>query len=942
MSDKCKNVIAIPQSYDVGSCWFNTLLMSLLYSQNSRKLLLNDNYLATRPASDKTSKILNQLLRKNYINHENSYDYFKYMRPEKILKYLNIIQDENFYKEKLKHGYDPRMFIHHFIKKIGKSSIHIDLYNNQLYGNFNLIYGHLEYQGRFLNADKLYNLRRADFRTDPDYIIVNPLQPQENDGEYEKMFYTSIRFNPGLNILDRLNLDNIGIRTDGIISLEDKITYDGETYILDSYILGNYNGRTAGGHVITGITCNNNRYVYNGWLRDVRDDIKQGLNPKILPCELMKYKWNPNDPNSFCLNIKTCKLDAVRDPIKDLCFSFNSGLRCLIYVRQDRIIDKGYKYDENYSSPSELILPSKVSSKDRVEFDKFKLKLKRDKEIKEAERIKEELRKVEIKKEEKKKEQKKIVQDLRKQMLKKLKNQKEKKKEPKLIINMKSVIKKIKDPYLNLMYYNKSYYLIEYCEHNIIKLLLLRNPKYIIIQTNNNYDTTSLIDRIPKIEYLTKLNNYGLYIKKSLSAENQIIYDDYYNYELIAYSRNGIYVYKNIDKTKSPVKITPKLLIKKEFREDKIKIEDPKKLKCARRIIDDDYLLPPLRPKIKSPPRIISSSSKSSSKSKSLKKEDYIERIKKIYPYYDDQDLNKLTIEKLKKIYYLNCSDINLNYDKYSCYMDSLLVALFNSRNPIIKNTILNSPLHNYNNSELTRYGQEIRDELKKLYNKIVKPSSSGSNNKCTMLRSLLKKYYDKYKDEINPKFRNVEWTSEQNDFSELLLMLSVIFDIPHDVKYSINGKDQMRIFFDINNDIDILSPGNVNIKDYYPKYKKIMDLDGTGKIREETIEYRSAPFLFIQINRILEGIAKILKPIIPEIKIKLKKNNLYLNSIIIHQGDDINSGHYITLFECKGYWYEYNDMIGKSKKIGTFNDILKNDYYKNNMVGLLYISLPQ
>ena len=417
MSDKCKNVIAIPQSDDIGSCWFNTLLMSLFYSQNSRKLLLNDNYLARQRASNKTAKLLNQLLRKNYISHENAYDYFKYMRPEKILKYLNIITDKNLFKEKLKQGFDPRMFIHHFIKKLGKSSIHIDIFKGELYGNFNLVYGHLEYQGKFLNAQTLFDLRRSDFKTNQDYIVVNPLQDRETDGEYEKMFYTSINFNRHLNILNKINLDTHGIKTDGILSFEDKITYDGDTYILDSCILGNFNARTAGGHVITGITCNNGRYVYNGWLRDVVD-VKPDLNPKKLPCELMKYNWDINNPNAFCLNMKNCKLDAVRDRIKDLCFSFNAGLRCLIYVREERIKDEGIKYDQNYSSNTELILPSSVS-KDRVEFNKFKLKLKEQKENKEKELIKEELKK----KEERKKKKNSDINDeiLKQELLKQFK-----------------------------------------------------------------------------------------------------------------------------------------------------------------------------------------------------------------------------------------------------------------------------------------------------------------------------------------------------------------------------------------------------------------------------------------------------------------------------------------------------------------------------------------
>ncbi len=39
MGDFCNKVVTIPQYNE--TCWFNTILMSLLYSQNSRKLLLN-------------------------------------------------------------------------------------------------------------------------------------------------------------------------------------------------------------------------------------------------------------------------------------------------------------------------------------------------------------------------------------------------------------------------------------------------------------------------------------------------------------------------------------------------------------------------------------------------------------------------------------------------------------------------------------------------------------------------------------------------------------------------------------------------------------------------------------------------------------------------------------------------------------------------------------
>lgn len=40
-SNDCNTVITIPQTRE--TCWFNSILMSLFYSQYSRKLLINTN-----------------------------------------------------------------------------------------------------------------------------------------------------------------------------------------------------------------------------------------------------------------------------------------------------------------------------------------------------------------------------------------------------------------------------------------------------------------------------------------------------------------------------------------------------------------------------------------------------------------------------------------------------------------------------------------------------------------------------------------------------------------------------------------------------------------------------------------------------------------------------------------------------------------------------------
>jgi hypothetical protein len=53
----CSRVITIPQADNTNVCWFNAIIMSLLYSQHSRHLLLNNNSLEGK--RDKISKILN-------------------------------------------------------------------------------------------------------------------------------------------------------------------------------------------------------------------------------------------------------------------------------------------------------------------------------------------------------------------------------------------------------------------------------------------------------------------------------------------------------------------------------------------------------------------------------------------------------------------------------------------------------------------------------------------------------------------------------------------------------------------------------------------------------------------------------------------------------------------------------------------------------------------
>lgn len=480
--------------------------------------------------------------------------------------------------------------------------------------------------------------------------------------------------------------------------------------------------------------------------------------------------------------------------------------------------------------------------------------------------------------------------------------------------------------YLNLIHYDNNYYLNHCCE-NISEKLAIRTPHFIIIDNNNKYDVLKIV-YLSNIEHVLNLANYELSI--DFLNHKSFIYDKKYKYKLYATISDNIEIYelstdcKELYKTvkQIPIATVKETQLKRYISTiNNIIKTDLKDLKKIAKCVMNDLIY-----------------IKEYFNKKTLLKADYIKLIKKMYPYY--VNLDKYKVDNLKTIYNFDCKSINLNYNNNSCYMDSLIVALFNSYNPIVEKILLNSHLNereNKKDDKLIRYGETIREELKSIYTNII--NGTSNNNNRTRLRKLLQKYYNRYKSKINKKYSEIEFTYSQNDVGEILNFLNIIFDFPHVLKFSANGNLERRGFFDINNDINFFTDDDIYIKNYYPKYTNVVELPDEEDIRIDKYEYLSSPMLFIQINRILD-MEKKDNIIIPELKLKLKENTLYLNSIIIHYGDDYNHGHYICLYECKGIWYEFDDMRGYSSKIGSFKDILTNEDYTRNIIGLFYISI--
>ena len=143
-------------------------------------------------------------------------------------------------------------------------------------------------------------------------------------------------------------------RSTGVRGTNNKLMYvlqDGTEYIVDSMYFGStstdHDIRKQLGHAIAGVTCSNDQYIYNGWMRHT---VAEDKHKYMAPCELMKFDWWNQNLN-FCLDMKNCKTIQIgprarRCPIGLPQHRFNPGKGSRIHfaVRKD-VYEKGYQYD---------------------------------------------------------------------------------------------------------------------------------------------------------------------------------------------------------------------------------------------------------------------------------------------------------------------------------------------------------------------------------------------------------------------------------------------------------------------------------------------------------------------------------------------------------------------------------------------------------------------
>lgn len=332
----CKRVIFWGQYGQ--TCWFNALLMAVLYSQRSRNVVYQQSkHWDTRI---QLFRLLKYVLKYKYIktkNPQKDYEFFNAMRPEVVLEMLTNTKKGKKYlpKHKENRGFVASLFVSKLYKILGVDSMMLNVVDNNVYYDID---NHIQ-RMRYLKDGLSYS-----FKYKSEAYIKEKLSPSRNPHilivnvkrDIEESFYRQV-----YSTRKQYKIDNID---KSIAELRNTVYYNGEEYVLDSIILSNWNSsKNIPGHAIAGITCNNEKYVYNGWTRYtvdaamMKENMKeQDIQMQRIPCEFMQHDWDPHKDQEFCLNTQKCMLTKAtrNDYHTKVCFSFGKGRRSLIYVKK--------------------------------------------------------------------------------------------------------------------------------------------------------------------------------------------------------------------------------------------------------------------------------------------------------------------------------------------------------------------------------------------------------------------------------------------------------------------------------------------------------------------------------------------------------------------------------------------------------------------------------
>ena len=325
----CSKVVTFPQEGAI--CWFAALFTSLFFSQYSRVVIRNH---ARRMMSDQSSRhICSAILEilRGYDGDKVSSRVLESMRPRQFLHDLRIARPDYF--SSMTNGSDEAHYApysHAMLAFLQVPHLSIGVVN----GNF-------KYSGFNVDLPLDSKLWSGAMKTmSPKGVFVDTRKPEvliihKDSGEdfVQTQWSSPV---PAIGPIQGYNPKKHA----------KIIKYNGTSYILDSCIIGAElrNPTCSVAHAIAGVTCNGEKYVYNGWTAKSGDPAMKGAKSAAIrevPCALGKQDWS--EDAYFRINMQACSFNRVSRPSgKELLF--NAVDRSSVtYIRYDLIKAVGYK-----------------------------------------------------------------------------------------------------------------------------------------------------------------------------------------------------------------------------------------------------------------------------------------------------------------------------------------------------------------------------------------------------------------------------------------------------------------------------------------------------------------------------------------------------------------------------------------------------------------------
>lgn len=282
-----------------------------------------------------------------------------------------------------------------------------------------------------------------------------------------------------------------------------------------------------------------------------------------------------------------------------------------------------------------------------------------------------------------------------------------------------------------------------------------------------------------------------------------------------------------------------------------------------------------------------------------------------MYPHYTY--LAKYKKHELEALLDQKCSKTNdfKQWADNSCYIDSLLFVI----------SILDlGP---------TRIRPSMTPQQRAIAEKIRDSLNDIENTETSTIRSLLQRFKGSIR---------IDWLTEQQEPMDLWRTLEEMF-VMYKTKVLIEQIDgETNTLIDQKTQVLDTAIHEVNLP------KKRLSLVSTTtsthtptslfrqmyRKRKERTTIQKANLLIFHINRRrFDTDAKVMDKVDIPMRMRPKENDtpLYLKAVIVHHGSSGTSGHYTTFYECKGTWWEYDDMKTTIRRVGQTlpTTVLKN-----------------